>query len=80
MSLKVVYKPISEIEAEYIKRMLEYHGIYSIVKTFQIPWFNGISKVMRPEWGSIEVNKKDYEKAKKLIDDFLKELKKQNDK
>ena len=79
MALKVVYKPGSEIEAEYIKTMLEYNGIYAIVKSFQIPWFDGISKVMRTEWGSIEVEEKNYKIAKKLIDTFLKELEEKDD-
>ncbi len=76
MSLKVVFKPSSEIEAEYVRKMLEYNGIYCIVKSFQIPWFDGISKVMRPEWGSIEVREEDYDKAKRLIEEFLKDLEK----
>ncbi|MEO0072747.1 MAG: DUF2007 domain-containing protein [candidate division WOR-3 bacterium] len=71
MSLKVVYKPENELLALSLKALLEESGIKVLVKSYQIPWYNGLAKMMRPAWGEILVSEEDYPKAKDLIENFL---------
>ncbi|MCS7258690.1 MAG: DUF2007 domain-containing protein [candidate division WOR-3 bacterium] len=71
MKLKVVYKPDNELLALSLKALLEDAGVEVILKSYQIPWYDGIAKMMRPEWGEILVAEDSYNKAKKLIACFL---------
>ncbi len=54
-----------------IKSLLEESGINAIIHSFQIPWYNGLAKMMRPEWGEILVDEDDYDEAKEIVDKFL---------
>jgi hypothetical protein len=71
MALKSVYKPDNELMAMSIKSLLEQSGIQAMVHSFQIPWYNGLAKMMRPEWGEILVDEDDYNEAVEIIENFL---------
>lgn len=71
MKTKLLFKPDNELLALSIKSLLENEGIYSIVRSYQIPAYDGIAQMMRPKWGEILVAEDDYEKAKDLLGDFL---------
>jgi hypothetical protein len=71
MGLKIVYKPENEMLALSLKALLEDSGIKVVLKSYQIPWYNGLAKMMRPEWGEILVAEEDYVCAKDLIENFL---------
>ncbi|MBS4015301.1 MAG: DUF2007 domain-containing protein [Candidatus Latescibacteria bacterium] len=71
MALKSVYKPDTELLAMSLKSLLEQSGIQAMLHSFQIPWYDGLAKMMRPEWGEILVDEDDYEQAKEIIDNFL---------
>ena len=71
MKTKLLFKPDNELLALSIKSLLENEGIYSIVRSYQIPAYDGIAQMMRPKWGEILVAEDDYDKAKDLLDDFL---------
>ncbi len=71
MKTKLLFKPDNELLALSIKSLLENEGIYSIVRSYQIPAYDGIAQMMRPKWGEILVAEDNYDKAKDLLDDFL---------
>jgi hypothetical protein len=71
MSLKVLYKPPDEILAVRIKDFLEQNGIEAILRSQQMPWYDGLAKMMRPEWGQVLVLDEDYDRAKELLKDLL---------
>lgn len=71
MSLKPVYKPENELMAMSIKSLLEQSGIPVVLRSYQIPWYDGIAKMMRPSWGEILVEEDDYAQALELIKNFL---------
>jgi hypothetical protein len=71
MPLKTVYKPENELIAMSIKSLLEQTGIKSIIHSFQMPWYNGLAKMMRPDWGEILVDEDDYDEAVEIVNKFL---------
>jgi hypothetical protein len=71
MALKSVYKPENELMAVTIKSLLEESGIQAMIHSFQIPWYNGLAKMMKPAWGEILVDEDDYTEAADIIRNFL---------
>ena len=71
MSLKVLYKPADEVLAIRIKDWLEQQGIEVALRSYQMPWYDGLAKMMRPEWGEVIVADEDYPRARELLDDLL---------
>ncbi|MDH5185594.1 MAG: DUF2007 domain-containing protein [candidate division WOR-3 bacterium] len=75
MKTRVLFKPDNELLALSIKSFLESEGIYAIVRSYQIPAYDSIAQMMRPNWGEIIVSEEDYQRAKELLDVFLKTTK-----
>jgi len=71
MSLKILYKPADELLAVRIKDLLEQQGIPAMLRSYQMPWYDGLAKMMRPEWGEVLVAEEDYDRARELRDDLL---------
>ena len=71
MALKVLYKPPDELMANSIKDLLEENGIAAMVRSFQIPAYDGIAMMMRPEWGQVLVEEEDMARAQELLQGFL---------
>jgi hypothetical protein len=71
MKTKVLFKPENELLAMSIKSLLENEGICSIIHSYQIPAYDGIAQMMRPQWGEILVAEEDYSEAKEILDIFL---------
>ncbi|MEO0108882.1 MAG: DUF2007 domain-containing protein [candidate division WOR-3 bacterium] len=71
MALKVLYKPGDEFLGIRIHDLLAQEGIESILRSYQMPWYDGIAKMMRPEWGEILVSDQDYERAFEILKDLL---------
>jgi hypothetical protein len=71
MSLRVLYKPADEVLAIRIKDWLEQQGIEVALRSYQMPWYDGLAKMMRPEWGEVIVADEDYSRARELLDDLL---------
>ena len=71
MSLKVLYQPPDELLAVRIKDWLEQQGIEVALRSHQMPWYDGLARMMRPEWGEVLVLDEDYPRAKELLDDLL---------
>jgi len=71
MVLKVVYRPADEFLAQSLKDLLEQNGIVSVLRSYQIPAYDGIARMMRPNWGELLVEESDLEQARDLVDGFL---------
>jgi len=71
MSLKSIHKPENELMAMTIKSLLEQAGISAVIHSFQIPWYNGLAKMMRSAWGEILVDEDDYDEAIEIVNKFL---------
>ncbi len=71
MALKPVYNPENELMAVTIKSLLEESGIKAMIHSFQIPWYDGLAKMMKPDWGEILVDEDDYNEAYEIISNFL---------
>lgn len=67
----MVYRPADELMANCIRDLLEENGIPAMVRSFQIPAYDGLARVMRSVWGEVLVDEEYMTKAKELIDAFL---------
>lgn len=54
-----------------LKDLLEQTGIRVLLKSYQIPMYDSIAMVMRPEWGELWVEEHDAEAARSIVHDFL---------
>ncbi len=71
MSLKSLYRAPDEFMANSVKDLLEQDGIPAMIHSFQIPAYDGIAKMMRPDWGEVLVEESDMDRARELLDGFL---------
>ncbi|MFO7638474.1 MAG: DUF2007 domain-containing protein [bacterium] len=71
MSLSTAYRAPDELMANAIKDLLEQNGVPAVIRSFQIPAYDGIAQVMRPSWGDVLVEESNLERARELIDGFL---------
>jgi hypothetical protein len=71
MAIRVLYKPPDELLAVRIKDLLEQQGIVAMLRSYQMPWYDGLAKMMRPEWGEVLVADEDFVRARELLDDLL---------
>lgn len=71
MALKAVYSPPDELLANTVRDLLESAGIPALVRSFQIPAYDGIARMMRPTWGEVLVEEEDWERARELVEGFL---------
>jgi len=66
-----VYSAPDEFLALSVKALLEEAGIEAEVRSCQIPWYDGIAKMMRPAWGEVVVLARDRDRSMELVDAFL---------
>jgi hypothetical protein len=71
VALKAVYKPADEFMANSVRDLLEQHGVPALIRSFQIPAYDGLARVMRPVWGEVLVEDEDLSRAKELVEGFL---------
>lgn len=57
--------------ANTVRDLLEQSGIPALVRSYQVPAYDGIARVMRPVWGEVLVEEADLERAQELINGFL---------
>ncbi|MCG2676642.1 DUF2007 domain-containing protein [bacterium] len=75
MKLVVVYKAADEFSAITIKETLESQGISAMIRSTQIPWYDNIMQRATGVWGEILVAKEKEEEAKRVIEEYLADLK-----
>ena len=66
-----VFKAEDEVQCRMIAALLEQDGIEYLIKSNQVPMFDGVMTKLRGFWGSLQVLESDAEGAKRLIADFL---------
>ena len=71
MSLKTLYKAPDEFMANSVKDLLEQEGIPAMIRSFQVPAYDGIARMMRPNWGEVLVSETDLDRARELLESFL---------
>jgi len=57
--------------ANTVRDLLEQSGVPALIHSYQIPAYDGLARVMRPDWGEVLVEEADLARARELIDGFL---------
>jgi len=57
--------------ANAVRDLFEENGIPAMIRSFQIPAYDGLARVMLPVWGEVLVEEEDIARAKELLDAFL---------
>ena len=71
VALKAVYRPADELMANAARDLFEENGIPAMIRSFQLPAYDGLARVMRPVWGEVLVEEEDMARAKELLNAFL---------
>ena len=71
VALKAVYRPPNELMANAVRDLFEENGIPAMIRSFQIPAYDGLARMTRPVWGEVVVEEEDMARAKELLDAFL---------
>jgi len=71
MALVSVYQAPDEMMANAIKDLLDQNGIPAVIRSFQIPAYDGIAQVMRPNWGAVLVEEANLDRGHELVEGFL---------
>jgi Putative prokaryotic signal transducing protein len=71
VAIKAIYRPADELMANAVRDLFEANGIPAMIRSFQIPAYDGLARIMRPVWGEVLVDEEDMAKAKELLDAFL---------
>jgi hypothetical protein len=71
---KAVYKAPDELAAITLQKVLEAEGIPAWIQSIQIPWYDGIMKMVEGYWGKVVVFEDQEDAARKVIEDYLKNL------
>lgn len=69
--MRDLIKPENEAEANVIKLVLEEKGIYAEIKSFHDTAYDGLFQ-SQYGWGVIRVSEKDFLKAQKTIEEWMK--------
>ena len=69
---KAVYKAPDELAALTVQKVLEAEGIRAWIQSIQIPWYDGIMKMVEGYWGKVVVFEDEEEAAQRAIEDYLK--------
>lgn len=71
VALKAIYKPENELMANSVRDLFEENGIPAMIRSFQMPAYDGLARVMRPVWGEVLVEEEDMARAREILDAFL---------
>ena len=74
LGTRAVYKAPDELSAITLQKVLESEGIQAWIQSTQIPWYDGIMKMVEGYWGKVIVFEDQEIKARDTIEDFLKTL------
>jgi hypothetical protein len=57
--------------ANCVRDLFEDNGIPAMIRSFQIPAYDGLAQLMRPVWGEVLVAEENVARAKEILDAFL---------
>ncbi len=66
-----VYDAPDQMSALVLSTFLNDSGIRAVIKSEQIPMYDGVAMMLFPRWGQVMVLEDQYEKAKILIDEYM---------
>jgi len=66
-----IYEAPDEFTAITLREMLEEEGIPVLVESYQVPWFDGVMKMVKGFWGRLLVREEDEEAAREVVSDFV---------
>jgi len=69
--LLAVYDAPDQMSALALSSLLNDNGIRNIIKSEQIPMYDGVARMLFPRWGRVMVMEHQYQKARELIDGYL---------
>jgi Putative prokaryotic signal transducing protein len=69
-----VYKAPDEITAITLQKVLESEGIPAFIQSVQLPWYDGIMKMVEGYWGKVVVFEDQEEEARRVIEDYFRNL------
>jgi hypothetical protein len=67
MELEAVYRAPDETTAQLIRGLLESEGIDVMLKSLQVPWYDGVMRMGEGYWGDIMVPHEQAEQARAII-------------
>lgn len=71
VAIKAIYRPADELMANAVRDLFEENGIPAMIRSFQIPAYDGLARVMRPVWGEVLVAEENLARAREILDAFL---------
>jgi hypothetical protein len=69
-----VYKAPDEISAITVHKILESEGIPAWIQSIQIPWYDGIMKMVEGYWGKVIVFEDQEDSARRVIEEYFRDL------
>jgi hypothetical protein len=57
--------------ANAVRDLFEDNGIPAMMRSFQIPSYDGLAQMMRPVWGEVLVAEENLARARELLEAFL---------
>jgi hypothetical protein len=70
-NMMAVYDAPDQMSALALSSLLNDNGIRNIIKSEQIPMYDGVAMMLFPRWGRVMVMEHQYQKARALIDGYL---------
>lgn len=68
-----------EVSGVMIKGILENNGINAVLRAAKISWYNGIASTWSTYyWGRILVPKEEFERSRRILDEYLRSLDTEN--
>ena len=71
---KAVYKAPDEISAITLQKVLESEGIRAWIQSIQVPWYDGIMKMVEGYWGKVMVFEDQEPEARRVMEEYFRSL------
>jgi Putative prokaryotic signal transducing protein len=71
---KAVYKAPDEISAITLQKVLESEGIRAWIQSIQVPWYDGIMKMVEGYWGKVMVFEDQEADARRVMEEYFRSL------
>jgi hypothetical protein len=71
---KAVYKAPDEISAITLQKVLESEGIRAWIQSIQVPWYDGIMKMVEGYWGKVMVFEDQEPDARRVMEEYFRSL------
>lgn len=69
--LVAVFEAPDQLVAATIESMLLHEGINAVIRSRQMPMYDGLALMQNPVWGTVLVLEQDAERAANMVDEYL---------